>query len=379
SSGDTKFLEGGDVPNSVSGCKVDPRTKESHMKERELSIRKSSNVVVEKDIDQINASDNSMDIDIGGFDNDSSSRQHIDLNAPETGYKDKDFDAHNMDINEGFLWIVYWIFKFQERNQLSDTATNALIKFIRYVLISIDAISYSEFPTSLYKACKLFIIKDQIIKYATCKKCYKLYAVRDLPTDRPYRCTFQDYPNHLTVNLRSNCNNIITKQVSTNEGSLHSSNQHLELELLKIVQRYTLLNELSTHANDNQHLLEYLPYIAFKETVGSLAVNDDFDLKEYFEFLSMSKNVKENVGVGSETFLRELIKPMKKVALPPKVLDLLVKYYQNAYGCSFVELSNIHNSSLESIIVLPKVDYFGRLQIGAEVISSTFVARHVQS
>ena len=120
--------------------------------------------------------------------------------------------------------------------------------------------------------------------------------------------------------------------------------------------------------------MECLPYIAFKETVGSLAANDDFDLKEYFEFLSMSKNVKENAGIGSEAFLGELIKPTKKAALPLEVLDLLVKYYQNAYGCSFVELSNIHNSSSESIVVLPKVDYFGRLRIGAEVISLTFAA-----
>ncbi|CAG8610720.1 2247_t:CDS:2 [Funneliformis caledonium] len=58
--------------------KVDPRIKESHMKERGLSIRKSSNVVVEKDTDQINTLDNFMDIDIGGFDNDgSNSKQEL--------------------------------------------------------------------------------------------------------------------------------------------------------------------------------------------------------------------------------------------------------------------------------------------------------------
>ena len=121
------------------------------------------------------------------------------------------------------MWIVYWIFKFQERNRLSDTATNALIKFMRYLLVLIDTDSYSKFPTSLYMACKLFGISDQIIKYATCKKCCKLYAVKNLPADRPYHCTFQDYPNHLMTSLRSPCNDIVTKQIPTNKGIIYRS------------------------------------------------------------------------------------------------------------------------------------------------------------
>ena len=69
---------------------------------------------------------------------------------------------------------------------MSDTATDALIKFMKYVLVLVDAKLYSDFPTSLYKAHKLFGISNQIIKYATCKKYCKLYVVKDLPTDRPY-------------------------------------------------------------------------------------------------------------------------------------------------------------------------------------------------
>ena len=62
-------------------------------------------------------------------------------------------------------------------------------------------------------ARKLFGISDQIIKYATCKKCCKIYALKDLPIDKPYYCTFQNFPNHPMVNLRSPCNGIITKQL----------------------------------------------------------------------------------------------------------------------------------------------------------------------
>jgi hypothetical protein len=92
-------------------------------------------------------------------------------------------------------------------------ATESLIKFMRYLLVLIDKNTYSNFPKSLYMACKLFGISDQIIKYATCKKCCKIYALKDLPIDKPYHCTFQDFPNHPMVNLRSPCNGIITKQL----------------------------------------------------------------------------------------------------------------------------------------------------------------------
>jgi hypothetical protein len=65
----------------------------------------------------------------------------------------------------------------------------------------------------------------------------------------------------------------------------------------------------------------------------------------------MSRNVKEKAGTGSEPFPGKLLNPMKKdVKLPPEVLSLLVEYYRNAYRpFSFVTLSNIHNSSSESL------------------------------
>ncbi|CAG8558856.1 8663_t:CDS:2 [Funneliformis caledonium] len=317
--------------NLCKGRKVDPCIKESHMRKRELPIRgESSNIVVEEGANQINVSDDSVDVDIDGVDsenNDSSAEKtqfsHSRIDFPlavteqynsdedrnvnediysKSGYDDKDFDVHNADINQGFTWIVYWIFKFQERNRLSDTATNALIKFMRYLLVLIDTDSYSKFPTSLYMARKLFGISDQIIEYATCKKCCKLYAVKDLPADRPYHCTFQDYPNNLMTSLRSPCNDIITKQIPTNK----------------------------------------------------------------------AKDVKHKAGVDSEAFPEILLKPTKQADLPLKVLELLVKYYQSAYDCSFVSLSNIHNSTSDSRVVLSKVKYFGRLRIGAEVIGSTY-------
>jgi hypothetical protein len=101
---------------------------------------------------------------------------------------------------------------------------------------------------------------------------------------------------------------------------------------------------------------------------------------QYSEFLSMSKDVKDKAGTGSEPFPGAFINPMKKdVNLPPEVSALLVEYYCNAYNRSFTALSNIHTSSEETIVVLPKVNRYGRLRIGAEVIGSTFSARHIKS
>ena len=60
--------------------------------------------------------------------------------------------------------------------------------------------------------------------------------------------------------------------------------------------------------------------------------HDNFDLMDYSEFLSMLKNVKEKAGTGSEPFSGTLLKLMKKeVNLQLEVLELLIKYYHNAY------------------------------------------------
>ncbi|RGB21910.1 hypothetical protein C1646_777017 [Rhizophagus diaphanus] len=137
------------------------------------------------------------------------------------------------------------------------------------------------------------------------------------------------------------------------------------------------LDKLSLHNVENQHCL---PYIAFRETVGSLAAYDNFDLLNYSDFLSMSKNVKEKAGTGLEPFPGTLLKPIKKnINLQLEVQELLVEYYNNAYDYSFVALLKIYVSSLNSITVLLKVNQFGRLRLGAEVFGSTFSARHSRS
>src|SRR5436309_112060 len=121
----------------------------------------------------------------------------------------------------------------------------------------------------------------------------------------------------------------------------------------------------------------YLPYIAFKKSIGSLVTYEDFELMKYSEFLSMSKNVTEKVGTGSEPFPGTFMKPMKKdVDLPTEVLELLMEYYRNAYEYAFATVSNIHTSSEDSIVILSKVNQFSRLRVGAKVFGSTHLPRY---
>src|SRR2546429_9952154 len=88
---------------------------------------------------------------------------------------------------------------------------------------------------------------------------------------------------------------------------------------------------------------------------------------KYSEFLSMSKNVTEKAGTGSEPFLSTFMKPMKKdVDLPTEVLELLVEYYYNAHTSNE---KNLQKSAIlfgtkamhiykSTVLFLPILGYF---------------------
>jgi len=67
-----------------------------------------------------------------------------------------------------------------------------------------------------------------------------------------------------------------------------------------------------------------LPYITHKKTVDSLAYDNDFDLMEYFNFLSISNNIKEKAEIGLKPFLDKLFNLRKKVNLLQYILKLLI-------------------------------------------------------
>ena len=67
--------------------------------------------------------------------------------------------------------IIIWVFKFQQRFKLSDIALEALIKYLRTVLIRFNKQQFEEFSTSLYKAKKLLKIFQPKMQLAVCTNC----------------------------------------------------------------------------------------------------------------------------------------------------------------------------------------------------------------
>src|SRR5260364_491373 len=153
--------------------------------------------------------------------------QEINFDIPDNDNTYKDIDMSNnqpIDFSIGFMWIILWVLKFQERFRMSDVSTNALIKFLWYLLLLQDAVTYASFPTSLAKAREVLGVCAHMVKYATCEKCCKLYNVADVSTEKPNmvpkisHCTFQDFPNHPMANQRRPCNSPITKKILISKG-----------------------------------------------------------------------------------------------------------------------------------------------------------------
>jgi len=134
------------------------------------------------------------------------SDQDIDFNAPALELENMNNQKESIDFNDNFMWVALWILKHQKRYRLSDVASNSFMKLIRYLLNYFNVNKCSFFPSSLNKVRDALGVCTHMIKYATCKKCCKLYNVADLSTDKPNiifkisHCTYQEFPNHLMAN-----------------------------------------------------------------------------------------------------------------------------------------------------------------------------------
>ena len=51
-----------------------------------------------------------------------------------------------------FMWILIWIMKFRSNYNLPNTATEALIKFVKILLKACENIDHESFLNTLYKA-----------------------------------------------------------------------------------------------------------------------------------------------------------------------------------------------------------------------------------
>ena len=84
----------------------------------------------------------------------------------------------------------------------------------------IDENKFSSFPSSLRMAKKSLGISANIIKYAACNQCHKLYDISELSNKTEIStCSFIDYPNHSQERFRQKCNKPLVKKVDSNSGN----------------------------------------------------------------------------------------------------------------------------------------------------------------
>ena len=79
-----------------------------------------------------------------------------------------------------YMWILLWIMSFRKRFNISETATESLIKFMKLLLTEIGSSDYGEFPNSLYTARSIMGLRDRFQTFASCSKCHKLYNKQEV-------------------------------------------------------------------------------------------------------------------------------------------------------------------------------------------------------
>ena len=120
----------------------------------------------------------------------------------------------NQDRN---MWILMWIMKFRSNFKLPDTATEALIKFVRIILEECGGSEYESFPKSLYLARQTLGLVDSFMCFAACPKCHKLYKKDDVTNIQQtiMKCSHIEFPNSATKRLKQ-CRTPLAKQVTLN-------------------------------------------------------------------------------------------------------------------------------------------------------------------
>jgi hypothetical protein len=186
----------------------------------------------EEDNDEDEGDEDGDDEDEG--DEDEDDEDEDDENDDDDDYDDDDDDNEDNDIDffaspeidssdEVFVMeslndsveteIILWVFKFQQRFRLSDTALEALIKFLHTLLTRLNKSQFNNFPTSLYIAKKRLNIFQPKMQLAVCGGCHKLYNAKNVVEYKEEgktaiaNCVHEEFPNNSIPSRRNKCNN----------------------------------------------------------------------------------------------------------------------------------------------------------------------------
>src|ERR1700728_3697567 len=103
-----------------------------------------------------------------------------EVNFASTEFDDGEPNLPNINLDYSYTWIILWILQYQQQYKLPNVAIDSLFKFLRFFLLTIDENKFLSFPSSLYMAKKTLGISTNIIKYAACSKCHKLYDINEI-------------------------------------------------------------------------------------------------------------------------------------------------------------------------------------------------------
>ena len=121
--------------------------------------------------------------------------------------------------DDRFLWILIWIMSFRTRFNITESATEALIKFMKLVLTEIGGDDFNDFPNSMFLTKKALGIKDRFQHFVPCSKCHKLYQKQEVVNFRQdnmltiMKCQHVEFPNS-SIHKSRFCNILLSQKIT---------------------------------------------------------------------------------------------------------------------------------------------------------------------
>ncbi|CAG8707168.1 15007_t:CDS:2 [Rhizophagus irregularis] len=129
-----------------------------------------------------------------------------------------------LNTNETTRWAMLWVYLFQDTFVLPQTASATLLDFLKDLLESFNNTTFSDFPSTIYRADRLLGVEHEYRNYIVCPHCHHLHLPDILNGNvQPIKC--------------NKCNEIITKMVRTSKGN------HL-IKPIKVYPYYSIIQQL---------------------------------------------------------------------------------------------------------------------------------------
>ena len=126
-------------------------------------------------------------------------------------------------------WLTLFFLHLQAVFRIADGAIACILCFLKSFLnvlgefSSVVAEIAKLFPSSMYKARKMYTKELRFRRNVVCRKCHRLYFLRDCiegigATQRSKRCPFQRFPFHPHQRMRADCVCLLVKTVELASG-----------------------------------------------------------------------------------------------------------------------------------------------------------------